>query len=211
VTVTAPGAPSAALYDTADTVAVGSAAKGRWDKVADASSYEARLYRNGSVVSTQETGETLATFVLNNAGAYEIRGRAINFVGGSAESHPPVAVEAMALCKVVFKDWDGTVITEASVDYGAAPTFPKTPSRAGHDFAGWTVAAGTRVYADTAIEATYTVKIFTVDFYDTDGTTRLSSQRVEYGKAATPPTAYSIAAGYAFAGWHVAPGSAGTG
>ena len=205
-----PGAPDASLYETPSRVAAGSGVKVKWDKVPNASSYEVNLYYKGWVVSTQTTSGTKAAFILHNEGAYEIRVSAINFYGVSAESYAPVTVEAMALCKATFKDWDGTIITEIEVDYDGTPVFPKPPTRKGYNFDEWSIPTDTKIQEDVIITARYSTLVSTVNFYDTNGVTLLSSQRVEYNKSATPPSTYSISPGYAFAGWHITYDSAGT-
>ncbi len=106
---------------------------------------------------------------------------------------------------VTFKDYDGTVISSATYNYGDTIAVPANPTRAAdqvniYTFAGWdqpvTTCQGAAVYT-----ATYTtVPIsYTVTFVDYDGT-ELSSGTYHYGDTVTVP-ADPIRSAYTFAGW----------
>lgn len=56
--------------------------------------------------------------------------------------------------KVVFEDWDGTVISTQSVLTGNDATLPDTPTRAGYEFCGWS-GSYTSVTNDATIVAQY--------------------------------------------------------
>lgn len=101
-------------------------------------------------------------------------------------------------CTVTFKDWDGTVLSTATVEYAGTVTAPEDPSREGYDFAGWDREL-TNITDDTVITAQYNIKTYQVVFKDYDGTT-LSTQTVDHGGSATPPTAPKRE-GYTFTGW----------
>jgi hypothetical protein len=207
--VAPPSIPTAALFESDSIIAIGDSFQIKWSIVDTATHYEVVLSENGSVVETQTTSGAIASFILHNEGKYEVRVRAVNFVGFSGVSSPPVIVEAVSPRSVTFLDWDGTTITELKVKYGGTVEFPASPQREGHRFAGWSSLTGVAITANTDITAFYTIERYTVDFYDVNGTTLLSSQRIAYSSPAVPPTNYTLGAGYIFAGWHITPDSKG--
>ncbi len=114
---------------------------------------------------------------------------------------------------VVFKDEDGTVLSEKTYHYGDTVVAPDAPTKAAdntytYEFAGWNsdvvAVAGnaeyTATYTETFIE-------YTVVFKDEDGTV-ISTNTYHYGDAVVEPTAPTKAADktytYAFAGWNTA-------
>ncbi len=108
---------------------------------------------------------------------------------------------------VTFVNWDGTVLNTQSVAYGSAATAPSTPTRAAdaqysYTFKAWDKSF-TNITGDLTVTATYSSVLnkYTVTFKNWDGTT-LDTQTVEYGKAASAPTA-PVREGYEFSGWDV--------
>ncbi len=101
---------------------------------------------------------------------------------------------------VTFKDHDGTVLKEETVEYDKAATAPADPSREGYTFIGWD-ASFDNVKEDITITALYEpiAAKYTVTFKDHDGTT-LKTETVESGKSATAP-ADPTRTGYTFTGW----------
>ena len=99
---------------------------------------------------------------------------------------------------VVFKDWDGTVLSTQTVEQGQDAVAPANPTRVGYTFTGWDVAF-TNVQSDLIVTAQYTINTYTVTFKDWDGTV-LKTQTVNYGGSATPP-ANPTRVGYTFTGW----------
>ena len=106
---------------------------------------------------------------------------------------------------VQFLDYDGTVLKKQTVEYGAAATAPANPSRAAtaqytYTFKSWDKSFS-KITGDTTVNATYTqtVNKYTVTFKGMDGAT-LSTQSVEYGAAATAPSAPTVN-NYTFTGW----------
>lgn len=99
---------------------------------------------------------------------------------------------------IKFVDYNGTVLSTQSVNYGTMPTAPANPSRTGYDFTGWdsSVVSAT---ADKIYTAQYKIQTFTIKFVDYNGTA-LSTQTVEYGKMPTTP-ANPSREGYDFTGW----------
>lgn len=100
---------------------------------------------------------------------------------------------------VTFVDWDGTTLKTQTVDFGADATPPANPSRANYVFAGWDTNY-TGVTEDLTVTAIYHA-LYTVTFFDADGTP-LGSQTVEEGTSATAPDMTGCTYnGAPFAGW----------
>ncbi len=112
---------------------------------------------------------------------------------------------AVTSFNVVFKNYDGTVLSEQTVENGKSAVAPQNPTREGdaqysYTFKEWDTEY-TNITADTVITAVYTqtVNKFTVTFKDYDGT-ELSQQTVEYGTDAVAPEV-PAREGYKFTGW----------
>ena len=99
---------------------------------------------------------------------------------------------------VRFFNWDGRLLDTQTVDWNSAAVEPVTPEREGYDFAGWDVAIDT-VTADIDATATFTIKVFRVEFLNDDAGI-LSIQNVIWRQAAVPPISPSKE-GYHFVGW----------
>ena len=100
---------------------------------------------------------------------------------------------------VVFKDYDGTVLSTQTVNYGAAAVAPADPTREGYTFAGWNQTFN-YVTSDLEIVARYTQNtVYTVTFVDWNDAV-ISTQQVEEGHAAIAP-ANPVREGYTFTGW----------
>ncbi|MBO7078334.1 MAG: InlB B-repeat-containing protein [Bacilli bacterium] len=100
--------------------------------------------------------------------------------------------------KVTFKDYDGRVLKEQTVNYNESATAPKSPTRDGYKFASWDKAY-TNVKSDLTVTATYTLLPLKVTFKDYDGRV-IKEEEVEKGKSATAP-ANPTREGYDFNGW----------
>ncbi len=111
---------------------------------------------------------------------------------------------------VVFKDYDGTVLSEKTYHYGDTVIAPSNPYRAPDEeftytFSGWDkdiiLCDGDKTYT-----ATYTtdVNVYTVTFKNYDGTV-VAVQTYHYGDSVTAPSDPSRAADetytYVFKGW----------
>ncbi len=93
---------------------------------------------------------------------------------------------------VVFKDWDGTVLSSTVYNVGDTVTAPSSPTRPSdgansYIFAGWDKTV-TACNGDAVYVATYTATpiTYTVTFKDYDGTV-LSSETYHYGDQVTAP------------------------
>ena len=99
---------------------------------------------------------------------------------------------------VTFTDGFGSVISTQTVEEGDSATDPGTPTHTGYTFQGWS-ASYSNITADTTIDATWSVNVYSVLFLNTDGSV-YSSQRVQYGGSAKAPT-NPARSGYIFKGW----------
>ena len=68
-----------------------------------------------------------------------------------------VAEFVIKVCSVTFKDWDGTVLNEQSVEYNQSAVAPTQPSREGYEFSGWDIEF-TNVVSNIVVTAQYTKK-----------------------------------------------------
>ena len=99
---------------------------------------------------------------------------------------------------VNFVDWDGKILKTQEVGEGGAATAPADPTREGYTFTGWDTDYSV-VNNDLTVTAQYKINSYTVTFVDKDGK-EISKVTVEYGSAATAPTAPAVE-GYDFTGW----------
>ncbi|MBR6812529.1 MAG: peptidoglycan DD-metalloendopeptidase family protein, partial [Oscillospiraceae bacterium] len=166
ITVSAPEAPKlnpavAAKVAQNGTVTV------TWNTVKNAASYTVTVTKDGEAWKSETVSAANASFILDEAGVYSFTVTASNAIGES-EASAPVAIEAVSPRTVTFVDWDGSVISEQKVDYGAAATLPEEPSRTGYYFTGW---AGnySDVRSDITVTANYRIKTFSVVFLNVDG------------------------------------------
>ncbi|MBN2504664.1 MAG: InlB B-repeat-containing protein, partial [Bacilli bacterium] len=106
--------------------------------------------------------------------------------------------QLLKVCQVVYKDYNGYILSVQHVLSGNNAVVPTDPSRGGYDFSGWDQAS-TDIVADLEINATYAKQAYTVNFYAYDGTL-LKTESVLYLDGATAPVAPSIT-GKTFVGW----------
>lgn len=133
-----------------------------------------------------------------------------NFVSWSgtytnmSQNETVLATYSIKAFRVRFYDWDGTLLSSNPVNYGSDATAPSNPSRTGYTFNSWS-GTYTNITSATDITATYTIKSFTVNWYDWDDTL-LKTESVNYGSSATPPTD-PTRSGYRFTSWDTSYGS----
>ena len=112
--------------------------------------------------------------------------------------------------KIVFEDYDGTIISSATYVYGATVTVPDDPTREAdntytYEFAGWDKEVVT-VGGNAVYTATYTPTYieYTIIFQNYDGT-ELSQTTYHYGDEVVAPETPAKPADntytYEFAGW----------
>ncbi len=101
---------------------------------------------------------------------------------------------------VSYYDYEGgSLLKSETVNYGDNSTAPATPTRAGHEWLGWSTAAN-NVTADLNIYGLWEKTLFKVDFYDFEGGTLLQSDYVEAGAILTAPKTPERY-GYIWLGW----------
>ena len=83
-----------------------------------------------------------------------------------------------------FVDLDGTVLKIEQVERRGRDT-TRRPVREGYTFTGWDH-DGKNITQNTIITAQYSIKTYTVQFVDWNGTV-LKIEQVEHGKDAIPP------------------------
>jgi|GEM_PF-3466100 len=174
-----------------------------WMPVKWATSYKVSLIdTNGNnTVKTVEVENTVASFVFEKPGIFKVNVVAVNKHGDSAaKSSDTITVHNVNV--VTFADPDGAVISTQRVQYGGKATAPSVPDKTGYKFSGWDKSLD-NITAPTTITATYEIIKYSVQFYDIGGTSLLKEEKVPFGHSATPPTNYTLSAGYVFAGWHV--------
>ena len=88
--------------------------------------------------------------------------------------------------KVVFKDFDGTILKEEFVEKNNSASAPNDPKRDGYSFIGWDQDF-TNISTDLEVTAKYQPMEHTVSFYDFYGNL-LKEEKVFTGDSATSPT-----------------------
>ncbi|MCG9760208.1 MULTISPECIES: InlB B-repeat-containing protein [Pseudoalteromonas] len=102
---------------------------------------------------------------------------------------------------VVFKNWDGSVLSTQTIEENSAATAPQVPPREGYTFTGWNNDFND-VNQNLTITAQFEINKYQVKFVDWDDTV-IKAAEVVHGQAATPP-AEPQRNGYAFTGWDIA-------
>lgn len=125
--------------------------------------------------------------------------------GTSAQTsvtEPPATEAPKEYYTVKFVDSDGyTSVSVQTVIEGGNAVAPSMPQQKGElIFRGWN-REYTNVQKSMVVTAIYEKEIFTVNFYDLDGTL-LKTEQVHWGEDATPPEV-ADREGYLFDGWNV--------
>ena len=209
--VEVPAAPSVERdASTPVTIGIGDTINLKWNAVQHAYQYVLTVERDGEPVAIREesptnqidTQSTTTSFVANAAGVYTVYAKAENFLGKST-NQTSVSVTVKPDVKVVFKDYDGTPLSEQNVHWNGSAVAPTPPEREGYTFKAWN-RTYTNVKADAEVIATYTPKTYAVVFVDENGN-QLSKTIADYDSSVTPPTAPEKT-GYKFVGWSVKNG-----
>lgn len=106
-----------------------------------------------------------------------------------------------------YKYKEGTTYKELLkteiVNEGGSATAPTTPTRTGYTWNGWQPSTFNNIMEDLNVCGTWTIKSYTVRFYDFEGTgkTLLKTQTVNHGSSATAPYPLPTRSGYVFDGW----------
>jgi surface antigen len=198
--ITKPAAPTSAALSPSN-VGIGDTISASWASASSADSYLVQLIctSNGAYsVAEMEVSGTTTAYALNNAGTYKIAVRAKNSAGVSDAARESGTITVNANKTVTFRDHDGATLKTQSVKYGGSAAAPSAPSREGHTFQGWDKSFNS-VTADLTVTATYQINSYMITFKGVDGST-LSTQQVNYGSAAAPPTPPAIT-NYTFVDW----------
>jgi uncharacterized repeat protein (TIGR02543 family) len=187
---------------TATPIAKGKTSTVTWNAVANATSYTVTVKRGNTVIKTENTFGTSYSTTLDPAGGYTINVQAKNSVFWSGLSNT-VSIDAKDNVKVIFKDYDGTIISEQSVKYGENASVPQTPNkRKGYTFRQWDKSYW-NVTQDTIITAEYDINQYNVRFFDGNKKQIGVTQKITYLESATAPSDDSVAIreGYTFIKW----------
>ncbi len=116
--------------------------------------------------------------------------------------------------KLTFKDWDETILSESTVNYGDVISFPQDPYREEHTFIGWDRELGTisELLEDTVVTAQYKLNLFDLTLVGNGGIfDGKSSERtsISYGESFDELLSDGMNSAartyYTFAGWYTAP------
>lgn len=197
VTPTRPDKPTITSISSSD-IAVGKTVTVSWQQSPRATSYNVAIRGAETRDIAVNANATSCAFTLNNIGVHSIYVEAKNDGGTSLNNnyrtcttHAPVTVK--------FVDYDDTLLSEQKVEYGGSAKAPVSPERKGYSFQGWSDSMYNLTNNKT-IKAEYKINTYTVNFLDKEGNL-LKSEKVEYGKDATPPTDTNAPTGYSFLGW----------
>lgn len=105
---------------------------------------------------------------------------------------------------VIYKDYDGSIISSQTIDYGSYSVVPSSPNRVGYTFDGWTssvvgVDISSPIMQNVVFTAKYNINRYRVTFIGFDGVV-LSDFICDYGSYVNTPNAPSIV-GYTFNSW----------
>ncbi|HKM29664.1 MAG TPA: InlB B-repeat-containing protein, partial [Bacilli bacterium] len=101
--------------------------------------------------------------------------------------------------KVLFKDYDGTLLAELNVEYLQDAVGPLTPVRTGYTFNGWNQEI-TTIKANLTVVALYEADKFTITYVNDFDDSIILIKEVGYGEALTYP-APPVVRGYNFNSW----------
>lgn len=120
----------------------------------------------------------------------------------TSQTEPPATEAPKEYYTVKFVDSDGyTSVSVQTVIEGGDAVAPAMPQQKGElIFRGWN-REYTNVQRSMVVTAIYEKELFTVNFYDLDGTL-LKTEQVHWGEDATSPDV-ADRAGYLFDGWNV--------
>ena len=176
-----------------------------WAQDPLAGSYDVTVKKDGVQWKTETVTAAQYSFATDGAGEYTVSVVAKNVIGSSAASNT-VSCTAHDPSTVIFKDWDGTVLSTQSVSYGSAATRPMTPSRRGYTFSGWDKDYSA-VTSDLTVTAEYEINVYTVTFYDVDGTKKIATQYITFDESIDSAAAEALVSvengGRVFSGWYI--------
>ncbi len=158
-----------------------------------------RFYDGTTLLNTQSVRDNesaVAPSVPEKAG-YQFDGWNKSFTNVS-EDLDVYAVYSSSQYTVTYIDYNGNILKQESITEGGDGN-PPTPARTGYDFTGWS-GSYLNVTSNRTLIAEYTIKTFTVRFFDVDNNL-LKSSIVDYNGSVSPPDAPSIE-GKVFSHWN---------
>ncbi|MBR3971499.1 MAG: InlB B-repeat-containing protein [Ruminococcus sp.] len=161
---------------------------------------------NGTIADTTASTSDIGWGMKNGANKCKLTATGGTYTFNfNTSTHYLEVLHSAPMYTVTFQNYDGTVLSEQTVERGKSATAPVTPTREGnaqytYTFKEWDKAFD-NITEDTVVTARYTEALnkYTVTFKDYDGT-ELSVQTVEYGASATAPEAPKRE-GYTFSTW----------
>lgn len=207
VDVQAPSTPNITNQTKSD-IAAGDPISVSWGKDEKATNYSVTIKKNGEIFKEALVNENQYTInTAESAAEYTVQVVASNAIGKSSVSNV-VKVTTHDPVKVTFVDYDGSVLSELpAVKYGYKATTPTTPKRRGYTFSGWDTSFD-RVVKDTTVKATYEINVYTVKFFDIDGTKLLDTQKITFDQpidsVKVEPSVTIPNGGREFTGWFIA-------
>lgn len=178
----------------------------KWNRIPNASQYFVTVWVNGVEQEPLTVTEPNATICLEEPGTYSVSVMARNAIGKSNRSETINAISVAPLT-VRYLDWDDSVISEQTVDFGGDAAEPiEEPTRKGYFFLYWD-GNPTNITENTIIKAVYRIRSYDVTFYDQNGDQLEYKQTVEYGGCADLPDTTELISklptGFKFLGWNV--------
>lgn len=110
------------------------------------------------------------------------------------------AIYEIAEYRVVFKDWDGTIIKEIMTFYEEEIDVPQDPTRDGYTFIGWDKDFS-EIISDLEITALYRKNLINVKYYDFDGNVIKEEDINNEGQEIIPNFEAPVVSGYEFDKW----------
>ncbi len=102
--------------------------------------------------------------------------------------------------KIIYKDWDESIIRIEDVKYNSHGDYNFIPFRQGYTFVGWNSSLD-NIINDIIVSAVYQKNIYNVKFIDYDGSL-FEEQFVLYGENSAMPLELPNRIGYTFIGWN---------
>ena len=183
-------------------IPTGDAVSVKWAKDSSAGSYNVTVLKDGAAFKSESVTSNQYTFSTTEAGTYSVKVTAVNVIGSSPASNT-VSVTAHNPLNVKFVNYDGSILSEQTVRYGNSAVKPASPVRRGYTFTGWDTVY-TKVTQDLVINAEYEINVYTVKFFDVDGS-YLGAQSVVFDSSINSEAMAALVnvenGGRAFSGW----------
>lgn len=171
-----------------------------WNAVDNAKKYSLKVVFPDGRNEVYDTGDCCQKAIcLDQKGKYSFSVASYNVEGKTNGYSNFVSCTTHNPSTVKFIDWDGSLLQSVTVPYGENAQTPEIPSRKGYTFSGWK-GSNYNVTSDRSIQATYKINQYIVNFIGNENEI-LKTEKVEFGKNATPPKDTKAPLGYVFYGW----------